>query len=241
LNTNLLTLIRILIPLSGLAYASYKDWIEREVDDWIWIFSGAAGGSLTLVDLIYGWDINLGLTLLISMALSIGLALAFYFLGFYGGADAKGIMVISLSLPIYYPPIKLHPFTGLASLSNGLLISLILLPAFFILNLIALARGEKIFDGFEHERTLRKIVAMFFGVRVKNATRRKFWFPLETEREGKRFFDFKLLGLEFEEAKRDDCWMTPGLPLLISITIGFLFYVLVGDMLAVIIKLFTTT
>ncbi len=237
MNTSLFTLIRILIPASGLVYASYKDWIEREVDDWVWISCGAAGGLLTIMDLIYSWSLSLALSATISIALSAGLAFAFYFFGLYGGADAKAIAVVSLSLPIYYPPMKLHPFTGLATLSNGLLISLVLLPIFLIWNLISLARGEKIFDGFEHEKASRKVAAMLFGIRVKDASRRKFWFPLETEREGRRFFDFKLFDLEFEEVKRDDCWMTPGLPLLISITIGFIFYVLVGDLLAVILEL----
>ena len=235
MNLDLFTSIRILIPALGLLYASYRDWVEREVDDWIWVFCGAAGGALTAIDLASNWSLSIFLITAFSIGLSTGLAFAFYFFGLYGGADAKAIAVISFSLPLYHPPVRLHPLTGLASLSNGLLLSLILLLGFLFRNLIALARGEKIFEGLEHEKAVRKIVAMFLGMRVRNARRRKFWFPLEAERDGKRFFDFKLFELEFEEITRDDCWVTPGIPLLIFITAGFLTFVIVGDLLKLIL------
>ena len=75
---------------------------------------------------------------------------------------------------------------------------------------------------------------MLFGVRIKNARSRKFWFPLETEKNGRRTFNFKLLSIELEEPTRDDCWATPGIPLLIFITLGFLSYILVGDLIRLI-------
>ncbi|MEM4648845.1 MAG: A24 family peptidase C-terminal domain-containing protein [Nitrososphaerota archaeon] len=232
-----LTPIRIGIVAAGLSYASYRDWIAREVDDWVWVICGAAGAILTGADLISWWSLNRLLLISISIALSAGLALAFYFFGFYGGADAKAIIVISIALPIYSPPARIHPFTGLSSLSNGLIFSLLILLALLAWNLIALARGERIFEGFEHEKRVRKIAAMLFGIRSRNARRRRFWFPLETEREGRRYFNFNIFGLELEEIPRDDCWITPGLPLLIPITAGFIFYILVGDVLALILDL----
>lgn len=232
-----LTPIRIGVVTAGLLYASYRDWASREVDDWIWIICGAAGVILTGLDLVSWWGLDRLILALISIALSAGLAFAFYFFGFYGGADAKAIAVVSIALPIYSPPARIHPFTGLASLSNGLLFSLLILLIFLAWNLIALARGERIFEGFEHEKRIKKLAAMLFGVRSRNARRRKFWFPLETERDGKRYFNFNVFSLELDEIQRDDCWITPGLPLLISITAGFIFYVLVGDILALILQL----
>lgn len=228
---NWLDLARIIVISGGMFYASYEDWIKREVDDGVWIICGAIGAMLTAYDFIARWDLGFLAAAAISIVLSSGLAVAFYYFGLYGGADAKAVIMISLALPIYHAPRSLHPFTGLASLSNGLLLSLGLLIAFFLWNLQALARGIKIFEGLEHEKPVRKLIAMFLGVRVKNARRKKFWFPLEEERDGKRFFRFGLFELEFEEVKRDDCWLTPGIPLLIFITGGFVAYILVGDFL----------
>jgi len=234
---NSINVARIVILASGLIYASYRDWIVREVDDWVWIFCGAAAGALTIIDLVYNWSSSLAILSGISIGLSVGVAFAFYLFGLYGGADAKAIALVSIGLPLYYPPARLHPFTGLATLSNGLILSLSLLIAFFSWNIISLARGRRIFEGFEHEGKLRKLAAMFLGVRVQDARRRKFWFPLEAERDGKRFFDFKLLSLELGELDRDDCWITPGIPLLIFITAGFITYVLVGDILEIFLEL----
>jgi len=218
-------------------YASYEDWIKREVDDEVWIICGAVGGMLTAFDLITKWNLSLFIAAAISIALSSGLAIAFYYFGLYGGADAKAVITISLALPIYYAPRSVHPFTGLASLSNGLLLSLGLLVALFLWNLQALARGRRIFEGFEHEKPVRKLIAMFLGVRMKNAKEKKFWFPLEEEKNGRRFFKFGLFELEVEEVKRDDCWLTPGIPLLIFITGGFIAYILIGDFLRLILDL----
>ena len=231
-----LDVIRIAIISAGMVYASYRDWIAREVEDHVWIICGALGGLLTIADLLMRWNLNLVIFSAFSIILASGLAFAFYYFGLYGGADAKAIAVISISLPLYYSPRSLHPFTGLASLSNGLLLSLVLLLGMFIWNLSALIRGEKIFKDFEHERTLRKIAAMFLGTRVKNARKKKFWFLLEEEKDGKRTFNFEMFGLELKKAVRDDCWMTPGIPLLIFITAGFLVYVGFGDFLYLIIK-----
>jgi len=231
-----LDIIRIAIISAGMIYASYRDWVAREVEDNVWIICGTLGGVLTAVDLLTRWNLNLITFSAFSIILASGLAFAFYYFGLYGGADAKAIAVISVSLPLYYSPRSLHPFTGLASLSNGLLLSLILLLGMFLWNVSALIRGERIFEDFEHEGILRKIAAMFLGTRVKDARKKKFWFLLEEEKEGKRVFNFEMFGLELKEAVRDDCWMTPGIPLLVFITAGFLVYIGFGDFLYLIIK-----
>ena len=229
---------RISLISATMLYASYSDWVSREVDDKVWIVSGIIGGALTALDLILTWSLRYLILALISIGFGCGLAYAFYYFGFYGGADAKAVMVISIGLPLYYPRMRIHPFTGLASLSNGLLISLIIPISMLIINLSTILRGEKIFEGFEHESRIRKLAALFFGIRVRDARRRKFWLPLEEERDGRRYFSFNILTFELEEPKRDDSWVTPGLPLLLFITTGFLTFILLGDLIYVIASIF---
>ena len=230
--------MRIALVSAAMLYSSYSDWVSREVDDRVWIISGIIGGALTALDLVLIWNLRYLILALISIGLGCGLAYAFYYFGFYGGADAKAVMVISIGLPLYYPRMRLHPFTGLASLSNGLLISLIIPISMLIINLSTILRGEKIFEGFEHESRIRKLAALFFGIRVRGARRRKFWLPLEEERDGRRYFSFNILTFELEEPKRDDSWVTPGLPLLLFITTGFLTFILFGDLIYVIASIF---
>ena len=234
----ILDAMRVALISATMIYSSYSDWISREVDDKVWIVSGIVGGILTTLDLVLIWSFRYLTLTLISIAIGCILAYAFYYFGFYGGADAKAIMVISISLPLYYPPMRLHPFTGLASLSNGLLLSLIIPISMLILNLSTILRGEKIFEGFEHESKIRKLAAIFLGMKVKDARRRRFWLPLEEERNGRRYFSFNILTFELKKPERDDCWVTPGLPLLLFITAGFLTFILLGDVIYIIASIF---
>lgn len=223
-------LIRIGAILTTLLYSSYLDWKFREVDDRVWAVSGSILLILTILDLALFNPIPEGIsTYLISIGLSSGLAFLFYFLGFYGGADAKAIFVVSLGLPVYKHPNTIHPFTGLSTLSNGLILSLILPLCLACYNLYQISRGRKIFEGFEHENVLRKILALMFGVRLERTRGRKFWFMMEEEKNSIRRFKFNLFSLDLNVIDRDDVWVTPGIPLLIFITAGFIYYVTLGD------------
>lgn len=220
---------RISLIAATLFYTSYLDWKYREVDDKVWIISGVLAMALTMLDMIIVWSLDRFFLSLISIGFSSGLAFGFYFLGLYGGADAKAILVVSLALPLYQTSRSIHPFTGLATLTNGLLFSLILPLAILIYNITQLIRRKRIFDGFDHESRLRKFFALIFGVRLKNARNRKFWFIMEEANHTRRF-KFGLFSLELSEIDRDDVWATPGIPLLIFITAGFMYNVFLGDL-----------
>ena len=236
LMSSLLDFSRIGVVSATMLYASYRDWVDREVDDWVWLVGGGVGAALTALDLILYWNMAKLIFSLISIALTSGLAFAFYFFGLYGGADAKAVAVISISLPLYYVERSFHPFTGLASLSNGLLVSLILPISMLVYNLTQVMKGRKLFKDFEHEGAWRKLLALFLGTRVVNSRGKEFWFSMEEEREGKRYFSFNVLSVELEKI-RDDMWATPGIPLLIFITVGFLLYITYGDLIYLIISL----
>jgi preflagellin peptidase FlaK len=223
-----LLIARISLISATLLYTSYLDWKYREVDDKAWIISGVLATVLTVFDLALRWSIDRLFFSILSIGLSSGLAFGFYLLGLYGGADAKAILIISLGLPLHQPDRSLHPFTGLATLTNGLIFSLILPLTILIYNLAQLIKKRDIFEGFHHESTIRKFFALMFGVRLKNARNRKFWFLME-EVDHTRRFKFGLFSLELSEIDRDDVWATPGIPLLIFITAGFLYYILLGD------------
>jgi preflagellin peptidase FlaK len=223
-----LLITRISLVSATLLYTSYLDWKYREVDDKVWIISGVLATVLTVFDLAYKWTMDKLLLSILSIGFSSGLAFGFYFLGLYGGADAKAILIVSLGLPLHQPDRSLHPFTGLATLTNGLIFSLILPLTILIYNLTQLIRKRDIFEGFHHESTIRKFFALMFGVRLKNTRNRKFWFLME-EADHTRRFKFGLFSPELSEIDRDDVWATPGIPLLIFITAGFLYYIFLGD------------
>lgn len=225
----ILLLARISLISATLLYTSYLDWKYREVDDKVWILSGILATALTTLDIVYGLSMDKLILSLLSIGFSSGLAFGFYFLGLYGGADAKAILLVSIGLPLYQQGRSMHPFTGLSTLINGLLFSLILPLTILTYNLTQLIKGRNIFEGFDHESRLRKFFALIFGVRLRDAKNKRFWFIME-EKNHVRRFKFGLFSLELSEIDRDDVWATPGIPLLIFITAGFIYYIFLGDL-----------
>ncbi|MEM4312176.1 MAG: prepilin peptidase [Nitrososphaerales archaeon] len=210
-----------------LVFISYLDLKKREVPDKVWIIFGLAGIFLHLVGFSQGESMSLHL--LWPIGLTALIAYGLYFLGFYGGADAKALITLSVILPYYEPSFYFHRFASLITLTNGIIITLSLPFFFLIYNSLKLLRGERIFEGFEDESKIRKFLALCLGFRSKKV--RKFMFPLEKEEEGKRRFEFKLFGWYDEYTMAKDKWITPAIPLLIFISAGYLSMILFGDII----------
>jgi preflagellin peptidase FlaK len=218
-----------------LVLASYLDIKSREVQDKFWIPFAALGTILTAYDFYVG---SPGFNL-IELALAIGFTSVFawgaYFLHLYGGADAKAISTLSVIFPIYETS-SFHRLGALTTLTNSVLLTALLPIALVALNLVKLSRGEKIFQGFEEEGRFAKIQAMFLGLRKKEAG--KYDFPLENSAEGRRRFDFSLGKIDEDFATGEDVWVTPGIPLLVFVFLGFIVTLGYGDVLFAIMSFF---
>ena len=220
-----------LLAAATLLYSSYHDVRTREVDDRVWIIPAAAGiliNTYPFLDAGLGWLIRYGLAAGLTAAVAFGL----YFTGLYGGADAKALVTISLIQPYTDRWPQLHGFTALTTLTNGLILSAALPLSFAAYNTYRLVKGEKIFEGFEGEGFWRKVAACFIGVRLRKAAGRRFWSPVEKNDGGVRRFKFNLSIDDLSEADRDDMWITPGIPLLVFFTAGYLVNLATGDIMA---------
>ena len=216
-----------------LVAASYLDLKSREVPDKFWIPFGIIGASFTAYDFYLGtpgYDI---LQLAVAIGLVSALSWAGYFLHLYGGADAKATTALSFLFPIYSSAGMLHSFGALAAFTNSVLLSA-LLPVFFLLvNLFKIAKGEKIFEGFEDSKA-SKIKALFLGTRRKQAGR--FDYSIEKLAEGKKMFNISLGKIDEDFATGNDIWVSPGIPLLVFVLLGFITTVLFGDLLFTILR-----
>lgn len=223
--------LRILSVGVMLLYASISDWRLREVSDRLWVVFGAAGLGINAVNYLLGLSIPEIATVLISIAATTVVAVSFYYIRMYGGADAKALIVISILLPVYMPPSGIHSLTAIIVLTNGTLISLVVPGSFSVYNLLRILSGDKIFEGFAHETTLRKFFASFMGFRVRDASKRRFLWAMEKKVNDKRRFEFSLLKDE-PPMVTGEAWVTPGIPLIIFLSAGFLAVFLVGDIIA---------
>jgi preflagellin peptidase FlaK len=213
-----------------LALTSYLDIRSREVGDRVWIVFALAAVPITVYEQMTSFSADALLMLLAIAGGTAGIAYGGYRGGLFGGADAKALITLALLLPTYSPGIAIHSLAPLMTLSNGVLLTLMVPVYLGSRNLVRLLHGEPIFAGFEGESRARKAFAALLGTRVEQP--RGFVFPIETMQEGHRRFRFALLRDDTDFGAPPDSWVTPGLPLLVFFALGFFAMLVLGDLLA---------
>jgi preflagellin peptidase FlaK len=244
---------RVLLSLFFLGLSSWYDFKTREVSNKIWIIYGPAGLALLLLQFFtnnaFGevpiqWLASIGLTTIIALIL--------FYTGFFGGADSKALICLSLALPVY--PSFVHeyitvlvPFFPLAVLINSVLGSSLLVIIIIANNLYQMTiRGEKMFEGLEKEPFWSKAVAFATGFRmdsekVKGGSHYMLLERFSRAEDSKVIRHLKVTPRldddNQKEAQQDEfltelqgkIWVTPGLPFLVFVTAGFIAALVVGD------------
>ncbi|MGQ9719243.1 MAG: prepilin peptidase [Nitrososphaerales archaeon] len=227
--------LNLIACFSMLAYASYSDWRTREVTDKLWVLFSLVGIAFIIIDLSSGFYLSSLILIAISTLLTFLISFILYYFGFFGGADMKALIVVSLLVPVYYPQHYLHPFVSITSLTNGTFLTITLPAIFLTINVTRIVIGKKIFMGFGGERLWKKILVCFLGYRATKVKKEQFFMSLEKTIDGKRRFHISLLEDE-DFTSGQDLWVTPGIPLLVFITFGFLSAVIFGDFLALLFR-----
>lgn len=258
INPSVFDIIRIGICIIFFSYASISDWKKREVSNKVWILFLPIGAVVTLIDAIFNgtaftWTMT-GLSILVTSIMAIAL----FYLGAFGGADAKALICLSVTIPIHplnleNSPEYLIPFP-ITVFVNSVLLAALGAPYMLLHNLLQrLKSGRKLFEGLENEPTGRKILALLCGYKVsyRELIKNEFLYPLEDieeDGEPKR----KLIVFPKDEERENivkrivdyagkadnlEVWVTPGLPMLIFITLGFIIALFVGNIVLFILRL----
>ena len=146
--------------------------------------------------------------------------------GFFGGADAFGLIVLAALAPqITFTNNFVTPLT---TLTNAALLSTVILFVNVIRNAFAILNHDNIFEGFTETR-LRKICAVFLGYRARNP---KYSFAIEKTNGGNKKLDFSIHHAENAEfCKIPNSWVSPGIPFMIYISGGFILQLFLGDII----------
>jgi len=233
----LIPLLKIILILAALSFASYQDLKTREIDDKVWYIAIVTGAVLTASEILTTPGYPLAL-LILSVGITAVLALGIYYAGLYGGADAKALIAIAVTLPL--PPSYQavtswpYPFT---IFGNALVLSLLLIPACAIWNSLWWMKNKDLFKDL-NATTVQKAAIFFLGAKVKLETANKVHFNLleKLAADGSHYIRLFSRVASEEEPKvfgKDSkyVWATPALPLIVFFLFGFLLYFVAGDII----------
>ncbi len=251
-----LEIAQIIVSLIFLIASSIYDLKTREISNIVWVLFAPLGAALTLSHFLLIPDNGFLMLWGISFTIITALSLAFFYLGFFGGADAKALICLGLAMPLN--PTSLRPYLQVSSplfplsvFSNAVLCSSFMILAIILYNFSQVLRNENaLFEGLEKEPLWKKIAAFATALKIDLNQLKKpssHYIPLEQfqlDETGKTIRHFKITArLEDEEpdklenlpensAEISKIWATPGLPFLVFITISFVITLLIGDILA---------
>lgn len=217
--------IRFAIGMSVLIYASYTDFKLRIARDELWLILAVAGLLLMPFS-----DYSL-LKVVFSFVIIIPISFTLFLLGM-GGADAKALLSLSLlaplfphmgSLPLWVAPVE-FPFPLIVFI-NSLLIFLVIPIAFLAWNI---RNGSMEFP------------FCFLGYKMRASDiGKKFVWPMEKIEDGKiKKTIMPQKNADIESFGDKIIWVTPKVPFLIPLTIGYFMSFTLGDILYKIISLF---
>jgi preflagellin peptidase FlaK len=252
---------RTALTLSFLFYASWSDYKTREVSNIVWIFYAPLAFALTFTELIIYEDFQTLQFYGLSFSLTATLAIMLFYAGGFGGADAKALMCLALAMPFYpenilTPILKeaspiARTFFPLTVFNNSVLLAAATAIFIFIYNIVWHKKnGEKIFKEFEDESIGRKILTLMTGYKMPIHKLKEKWhlYPLEdVEEDTDKGFKRKLVVIPKDEERnamlerleraaehgkiQGMVWTTPGLPMLIFITMGLVIALFFGDII----------
>lgn len=242
---NQLDAVRILLSLVMLGYTSWVDIKTREIYELIWLVFGGMGLVLALYEVYVS---SLALTgFVTTIVFSVVISVVLGYLGLFGGADVEAFIALSILHPI--PPRGLEPMLGVVSViypltlfSNAALsgasFALVLLGR----NSLKKASGEALFVGLGETSSIKKLIVMVSGAKIKIDSVRgpPFQYPLENLDEN---FERRLILMpdiqdddaavevfrRLREAGVEEVWVSNTLPFLVFISIGYVIALILGD------------
>ena len=245
----MLDILKILFCTPFLLYSCYSDIKTRRVTNRLWLVMLAGGVFFVLYDIMTKGTQYIML-LFLSASLIFVLVYILFQLGTFGGADAKSLIVISIILPSY-PVFSAFGFDFplnkplLDLFSFGILGNAVLLT-------VVVPLGLALYNTSRMGLHIDNPLYIFIGYksRISDLADKHIKLIQSFEEEnGLVKFRFRRGGVEIDETVisklkvlsekgiiNDEVWVTPGLPFMIPITLGFFVTVVYGDMITELTK-----
>jgi preflagellin peptidase FlaK len=249
----------VVVSLGVLSYASWRDYKCREVSNKVWVVYAPIALALSLAQMVFDPSQLPYFALSVGVTCGLALLL-FYAGGFGGADSKALMCIsialpfapIALFTPIFggVSPISqfIYPIT---ILGNGVLFAAASCIYMIIRNVVWHRKhGVKMFAGtLTSESIGKKLLVLITGYKVTITKLKNTWhiFPMEDlQEEGDSELKRKLLVVPHEEGREEIVerlshaietskidayvWATPGLPMLIFVTLGLIFALFFGDL-----------
>jgi len=227
---------KIVLSLGFLIYASWRDYKTREVSNRVWAYYAPIALALSLCELLL-YDS----AMLPFMGLSFGVTAFFAILLFYP-VFADGVSPLAQ----YLYPLTIFSNSVLFAAASG--IYMILRNVFWHKR-----AGKSMFEGSLAKESIgKKILVMITGYRVKVDVLKAKWhvYPMEDvegdsgtrklvvipKEEGRDQIVERLSSAIDAKAIDGYVWATPGLPMLIFVTLGLVVALLFGDIVWLLVR-----
>ena len=230
----MMSFLQILISGTMLGIASFLDIRTREISNKLWLAFLPVSALVTLLTIIT--DLTQIPLIATSIAITSGIALLIFYLGLYGGADAKALISLSIAHPTASIPPLHTPMLPLTTLTNSLCLMLLSTPIALIKNVYWKTTTRKaLFDGLEHEALWRKIAALFLCVKVSKASIKPYHMIAEQHleegvRQLKLFQQIVDEDTTVDEKVPEFVFIAYSLPMLPFILAGYLISLTIGDL-----------
>jgi archaeal preflagellin peptidase FlaK len=234
-DVTILNLIRLLTGTILLAYASYTDVKTRRAANILWVIMAIIGAVLLLIQYLDEGFPNIWYLIFIPIMIAL-MYLFFQMRLLFGGADAKALMALAILVPIQPTllgeqlPLWKSFMPGSWIIFANATILFLLIP----LSLLVYNIGKR------HVKFPHSLLG--YVITVEKA-KQKFVWPLEKIKDGKRRlmympknFDIDEELAEFEKLGINEIWVTPKIPFMIPLLIGFLVSFFLGDLLLQLVR-----
>jgi preflagellin peptidase FlaK len=218
-----------------LGIASVLDIQTREVTNKLWVIFLPLGTLLTTLSII--GDSTQIILIITSIAITSGIALLIFYLGLYGGADAKALISLSIAHPLASIPPLQTQILPLTTLTNSLLLMLFSTPVALIKNIHwKLTTQKPLFDGLEHEPVWKKLATLFLCTKVSRNSIKPYNIIAEQHSE-EGVKQLKLFQQVLDEDTIVDehvpnhVFIAFSLPMLPFILVGYVITLTIGDLI----------
>lgn len=217
-----------------LLVASYTDVKTRTAPNTLWLIMGSIG---ILILIIRYFFIGIILNQIIIIPIMFAMAIILFRIGIiFGGADAKALMALSVLTP-FWPHLgdlplceSLMPFPWVI-FSNAVLLFLFIPPALLVFNIL-------------HKNMEFPYSLLGYKMKTNKAKEKHVW-PLERISKGERKLIMTPIDIDvldqiekLEAAGKKEIWVTPKIPFMIPLLLGFILAFTLGDILFYITSLF---